>query len=170
MQDPRSDEVDLLIDAWAGQLPEIDFSPLDVMSRLRRISLRLNSIRANAFRSADLAIWEFDVLAALRRSGEPFQMSPAQLVRVTMVTSGTLTNRLDLLEERSLVERRKNPVDGRGVLVCMTEVGRELVDKAMLALVAHEEEQLAPLSQQERAQLIELLRRLGSAIHLDEPA
>lgn len=165
-----SDEVDLLIDAWAGQLPEIDFSPLDVMSRLRRVAHQLNSIRAAAFKSADLAIWEFDVLAALRRAGEPFQMSPALLVRATMVTSGTLSNRLDLLEERGLVERRKNPVDGRGVLVHMTETGRELVDRAMIALVASEDEQLTPLSHAERAQLIELLRRLGSAILPDGAA
>ncbi|AMM22133.1 MarR family transcriptional regulator [Frondihabitans sp. PAMC 28766] len=163
----RNDEVDLLIDAWAGQLPEIDFSPLDVMSRLRRISLRLNSIRATAFRSAGLAIWEFDVLAALRRAGEPFQLSPAQLVRVTMVTSGTLSNRLDLLEERGFVERRRNPEDGRGVLVHMTDEGRELVDRAMIALVASEETQLGALEREERNQLIELLRRLGDAILTD---
>ncbi|ROQ39698.1 DNA-binding MarR family transcriptional regulator [Frondihabitans sp. PhB188] len=165
-----SDEVDLLIDAWAGQLPETDFSPLDVMSRLRRVSLRLNTLRAQAFKGAGLAIWEFDVLAALRRAGEPFQLSPAQLVKVTMVTSGTLTNRLDLLEERALVERRKNPEDGRGVLVCMTPVGREMVDEAMLALVAEEEVQLGPLSRSERAQLIELLRRLGDGFAPGDPA
>lgn len=164
MVDRRSDEVDLLIDAWAGQLPDIDFSPLDVMSRLRRISLRLNSIRATAFKSAGLAIWEFDVLAALRRAGEPFRLSPAQLVRVTMVTSGTLSNRLDLLEERQLVERRRNPDDGRGVLVHMTDEGRELVDRAMIALVELEENQLGALERAERDQLIELLRRLGDAI------
>ncbi|RKR76535.1 MarR family winged helix-turn-helix transcriptional regulator [Frondihabitans australicus] len=167
MADRRSDEVDLLIDAWAGQLPEVDFSPLDIMSRLRRISLRLNGIRAQAFRSAGLAIWEFDVLAALRRAGEPFQLSPAQLVRITMVTSGTLSNRLDLLEERGFVERRRNPEDGRGVLVHMTDEGRELVDAAMVALVSSEDEQLAGLSRGERDELIELLRRLGDAIHLD---
>jgi DNA-binding MarR family transcriptional regulator len=160
----ESDEVDLLIDAWAGQLPEIDFGPLDVMSRLRRISHRLNEIRAESFRSADLAIWEFDVLAALRRAGEPFQLSPAQLVRSTMVTSGTLSNRLDLLSERGLVERRPNPGDGRSVIVSMTTQGRELVDRAMITLVEDEEKQLAPLSHAERSQLIELLRLLGSAI------
>jgi DNA-binding MarR family transcriptional regulator len=167
MVDRRSDEVDLLIDAWAGQLPDVDFSPLDIMSRLRRISLRLNGIRAAAFRSAGLAIWEFDVLAALRRAGEPFQLSPAQLVRVTMVTSGTLSNRLDLLEERGLVERHRNPEDGRGVLVHMSDTGRELVDEAMITLVSSEDEQLAGLSRGDRDQLIELLRRLGDAIHLD---
>ncbi len=167
MVDRRSDEVDLLIDAWAGQLPDVDFSPLDIMSRLRRISLRLNGIRAAAFRSAGLAIWEFDVLAALRRAGEPFQLSPAQLVRVTMVTSGTLSNRLDLLEERGLVERHRNPEDGRGVLVHMSDTGRELVDAAMIALVSSEDEQLAGLSRGDRDQLIELLRRLGDAIHLN---
>ncbi len=156
------DEVDLLIDAWAGQLPEIDFSPLDVMSRLRRVAHRLNTLRAEAFKSADLAIWEFDVLAALRRAGEPFQLSPAQLVKATMVTSGTLSNRLDLLSERALIERHPNPVDGRGVLVSMTEQGRELVDRAMIALVGHEEKQLEPLTQAQRAELIELLRQLGT--------
>ncbi|RPE78585.1 MULTISPECIES: MarR family winged helix-turn-helix transcriptional regulator [unclassified Frondihabitans] len=170
MSSERSDEVDLLIDAWAGQLPETDFSPLDVMSRLRRVALNLNTVRAAAFKSAGLAIWEFDVLAALRRAGEPFELSPAQLVRITMVTSGTLTNRLDLLEERGLVERRKNPDDGRGVLVHMTDPGREMVDQAMLQLVAEEEVKLAPLTRQDRAQLIELLRRLGTDSNPADPA
>ncbi|GAA4680337.1 MarR family winged helix-turn-helix transcriptional regulator [Frondihabitans cladoniiphilus] len=158
-----NDEVDLLIDAWAGQLPEIDFTPLDVMSRLRRVSHRLTGIRRAAFGTADLAIWEFDVLAALRRAGEPFEMSPAQLLTVTMVTSGTLTQRVDHLEERGLVGRRKNPEDGRSVLVQMTPLGRERVDRAMIALVESEERALEPLSRSDRAQLVELLRALGEA-------
>lgn len=167
-----NDEVDLLIDAWAGQLPDVDFAPLDVMSRLRRVSHRLTSIRRSAFGTADLAIWEFDVLAALRRAGSPFEMSPANLLTLTLVTSGTLTQRVDHLEERGLVVRRKNPEDGRSVLVQMTELGRDHVDRAMIALVEAEERALAPLSRSARSQLVELLRALGDehpdARHPDE--
>jgi DNA-binding MarR family transcriptional regulator len=150
-----NDEVDLIIDAWARVRPDIDFAALDVFSRLRRISRRLDRVRAEAFRRSGLEIWEFDVLSTLRRAGDPFELSPKDLVTATMVTSGTMTNRLDRLVERSLVERRADPRDGRAALIRITEEGVDLVDRAMLDL-------LGSLTRQQRDQLADLLRELGT--------
>src|SRR3954471_17604466 len=116
----RDDEVDLLIDAWSQRLPEVDLTPLDVMSRLRRVAARLARLRAGAFRVAKLAAWEFDVLAALRRADPPHRMSPAQLIDATMSSSAGMSARLASLMERALIERRKNPNDGRSILVELT--------------------------------------------------
>jgi len=155
------DEVDLIIDAWARQRPDIDFAPLDVFSRLRRIARRLDAVRGGAFGRSDLDTWEFDVLSTLRRSGEPHQLSPKHLVAATMVTSGTMTNRLDRLVERGLVERRVDPNDGRGVVVQLTDEGLRRVDQAMLDLVEAEDERLSALTPQQQVQLGTLLRQLG---------
>ncbi|MET4783200.1 MarR family transcriptional regulator [Glaciihabitans sp. UYNi722] len=157
------DEVDLLIDAWAQRLPDVDFAPLDVMSRLRRVSHRLNRLRGDAFRSVDLSIWEFDVLAALRRADPPHELNPAELMRATMIGSGAMSNRLENLTTRGLIERRPNPSDGRSTLACLTQEGLARVDAAMIALVSAEAEELRSLSKQERSQLVHLLRRLGAA-------
>jgi len=155
------DEVDLIIDAWARQRPDIDFAPLDVFSRLRRIARRLDAVRGGAFGRSDLDTWEFDVLSTLRRSGDPHQLSPKHLVTATMVTSGTMTNRLDRLVERGLVERRVDPNDGRGVVVQLTDEGLRRVDQAMLDLVEAEDERLSALTPQQQVQLGTLLRQLG---------
>lgn len=160
----RDDEVDLLIDAWSQRLPDVDFTPLDVMSRLRRVALRLTSIRAAAFEHAGLATWEFDVLAALRRAEPPHELSPAELIRATMIGSAAMTNRIDNLRGRGLVERRPNPYDGRSVLVRITPDGASRVDAAMVELVRSEAEALEVLGRRDRDQLADLLRRLG-----DEP-
>ena len=93
----RDDEVDLIIDAWSRRLPDVDLTPLDVMSRLRRVANRLARLRATAFSGAGLASWEFDVLAVLRREEPPHELSPAQLIGATMIGSAAMTNRLDNL-------------------------------------------------------------------------
>ena len=157
-----SDEVDLIIDAWARVRPDIDFAALDVFSRLRRVSRRLDRVRAEAFSHSGLEIWEFDVLSTLRRAGEPFELSPKELDAATMVTSGTMTNRLDRLVERRLVERRADPRDGRAARICITPTGIERVDAAMLDLLAAEESPLNSLTRSEQAQLADLLRVLGA--------
>ena len=104
--------------------------------------------------------WEFDVLAALRRAGPPYQLSPGRLVRETMVTSGTMTNRVDRLAERMLVDRRPDPDDRRGVLVRLTTSGRETVDAALDALLDSERELLAVLGARDQQRLAGLLREL----------
>ncbi len=157
------DEVDLLVDAWADRLPGVDFAPLDVMSRLRRVALRLNELRTAAFRGAELTSWEFDVLAALRRAEPPHEMSPMELSRATMIGTAAMTNRLENLAARDLIARKPNPNDGRSNLARLTAEGLERVDAAMIALVQLEAEELQVLTAQQQAQLAGLLRRLGSS-------
>lgn len=154
------DEVDLLIDAWSRRLPDADLSPLDIMSRLRRVWLRVNKLRVEAFASVGLAVWEFDVLAALRRAEPPHELSPAQLIDLTMIGSAAMTNRLDNLMQRGLISRRPNPRDARSVLVRLTPVGTATVDQAMTELVRRESAELRDLSSDDRAVLIRILRQL----------
>ena len=154
------DEVDLLIDAWSRRLPEADLTPLDIVSRLRRVWLAFSRIRIEAFASAGLAVWEFDVLAALRRAEPPHELSPAQLIDLTMIGSAAMTNRLDNLFQRGLIDRRPNPRDGRSVLVRLTPAGAATVDEAMTELARRESIELARLGGDDRAELIRILRRL----------
>lgn len=154
------DEVDELIDAWSQRLPGVDLSALDVMSRLRRVALRLAKLRSAAFQTAGLAAWEFDVLAALRRAAPPHQLSPAELIQLTNIGSAAMTNRLANLSQRGLIEREANPRDGRGLLVKPTAEGISRVDAAMVELVRREEVELSRLSAQERVTLERVLRVL----------
>lgn len=152
------DEVDRLIAAWQVERPDLDFSPLSVLSRITRISRHLDIARRDAF--GDLETGGFDVLAALRRAGHPHQLSPGQLMLETLVTSGTMTNRLDRLEELKLITREQDPNDGRGSLVTLTSLGMKTVDNAMEELLENERELLKSLTKSESAQLAELLSRL----------
>ena len=152
------DEVDRLIAAWKRERPDLDLSPLAVLSRITRIARHLDIARRDAF--GDLENWGFDVLAALRRAGEPHQLSPGQLMQETMVTSGTMTNRLDRLEELKLITREQDPDDGRGSLVTLTASGMRAVDKALEGLLENERELLGTLSAKDREVLADLLSKL----------
>jgi DNA-binding MarR family transcriptional regulator len=154
------DEVDRLVAAWRRERSDLDVSPLEVLSRVTRLARYLDRARRTAFTAHDLALWEFDVLSALRRSGAPYRMSPGALLNQTLVTSGTMTNRIDRLTERGLVRREADPNDRRGVLVVLTETGRQTVDAALTDLLAHEQELLAGLTQEQREVLAGTLRRL----------
>ncbi|PZQ90796.1 MAG: MarR family transcriptional regulator [Leifsonia xyli] len=158
---PENDEVDRIVDAWERAHPELDFSPLQVLSRVARLSKHLDRARRDAFASSGLEPWEFDVLAALRREGAPYESSPKALLQQTLVSSGTMTNRIDRLVERGFVERRTDPHDGRGVVVAMTIAGRAAVDGAMRDLVAREAELLGALSASDQERLAGLLRKLS---------
>lgn len=158
------DEVDRLITAWQKERPDLDFAPLAVLSRITRISKHLDIARRNAF--AELETWGFDVLATLRRVGDPYQLSPGQLIQETMVTSGTMTNRLDRLEELGLITRSQDPSDGRGILVSLTKAGAKAVDSAMEDLLSRERELLKVLTKSQQSELAALLREL--AIHFEE--
>lgn len=156
----ETDEVDRIVGAWSAQRPDLDFSPLEVLSRVDRLSRHLDRARREAFRRSDLESWEWDVLSALRRAGEPFHLSPKQLLQQTLVSSGTMTNRIDRLVGRRLVRREADPGDGRGVIVVLTEDGRVRVDAAITRLVDAEAILLASLSTGERDRLAGLLRKL----------
>ena len=163
-----NDEVDRIVDDWARERPDVDFAPMHVLSRVGRLSKHLDRARRQAFAASGLEPWEFDVLAALRRAGAPYQLSPKALLQQTLVSSGTMTNRIDRLVERRLVERRTDPHDGRGVLVVMTGRGTEAVDDAISELLAGEAELLEGLSKLDQERLAGLLRKLS--LDFDEPA
>ena len=161
MPEPENDEVDRIVGDWSRERPDVDFSPLQVLSRVTRLSKQLDRARKTAFSASGLEPWEFDVLAALRRAGTPYQLSPKALLQQTLVSSGTMTNRIDRLVARHLVERRTDPHDGRGVLVVMTDRGRAAVDDAITELVAAEAELLDALSKPDQERLSALLRKLS---------
>jgi DNA-binding MarR family transcriptional regulator len=168
MSVPASDEVDRIVEDWARERPDVDFAPMHVLSRVARLSKHLDRARRQAFAASGLEPWEFDVLAALRRAGAPYQLSPKALLQQTLVSSGTMTNRIDRLVERRLVERRTDPHDGRGVLVVMTGRGTEAVDDAISELLAGEAELLEGLSKIDQERLTGLLRKLS--LDFDDPA
>jgi DNA-binding MarR family transcriptional regulator len=154
------DEVDRLVEAWGRERPDLDLGPMEVLSRVSRLSHHLDRARRQAFAEHEIENWEFDVLAALRRAGAPYELSPGRLLRETLVTSGTMTNRVDRLVARGFVTRLPDPHDRRGVLVRLTPTGRATVDGALAGLLAREHDLLAGLKPAEHARLAGLLRRL----------
>lgn len=160
----QHDEVDEIVDAWTRERPDLDVEPLAVLSRVSRLARRLDKVRATVFASHDLDAWEFDVLSALRRAGAPYELSPGALTQQTMVTSGTMTNRVDRLVTRGFAERRPSPSDRRGVLVRLTPKGREVVDSAFEDLLGKEKALLHTMTDTRRDQLARHLRGLLSAL------
>ena len=152
------DEVDELSEAWARERPDLDLGPVSVFSRISRLARHLDLARRQAFTAHEIESWEFDVLAALRRAGAPYELSPGRLLRATLVTSGTMTNRIDRLADRGFVER--HPDDRRGVIVRLTREGKAAVDGAFTALIEAERALLAELPAGQQKELAGLLRRL----------
>ncbi|MGI8904778.1 MAG: MarR family winged helix-turn-helix transcriptional regulator [Solirubrobacteraceae bacterium] len=154
------DEVDSLVAAWHRERPEVDVGPLQVFSRVSRLAVLADRERRAAFAAHDLEPWEFDVLAALRRAGPPYALSPGALLKATLVTSATMTHRVDRLVQAGLVSRSPDPADRRGVRVALTSSGRIRVDAALADLVGAEHALLQGLSAGQRSDLAGLLRRL----------
>jgi DNA-binding MarR family transcriptional regulator len=159
MVDAR-DEVDRIVAAWQRERPDLDTAPLEVLSRVTRLARHLDLARRGAFTRHGLETWAFDVLSALRRAGEPYRLSPGALLTQTLVTSGTMTNRIDRLVEHGLVQRRPSPDDRRGVLVELTPAGLQRVDGALADLLESERLLLAGLPEADRGTLSGLLRVL----------
>jgi DNA-binding MarR family transcriptional regulator len=155
-----TDEVDRIIAAWHRERPDLDVAPLAVLSRIDRLAHHLDVARARAFATHELARWEFDVLAALRRSGAPYQLTPGLLLAQTLVTSGTMTNRIDRLTHRGLVARTPDPVDRRSILVVLTPDGLALVDAALTTLLDFERAILGQVPTADVAALAAGLRAL----------
>lgn len=160
------DDVDAIVAAWRRERPDLDVSPLQILSRVGRLARRLDHARSAAFAAHDLELWEFDVLSALRRAGAPYELSPGKLAEATLVTSGTMTNRIDRLLTRGLVSRRPSRRDRRGVIVTLTPDGLDCVDGAMTTLLDHERALLAGLDQPDRERLAQLLRALQAGLGL----
>lgn len=161
------DEVDGLVEAWTSERPDLDAQPLHVLSRISRLARHLDRARRQIFAEHDLEPWEFDVLSELRRSGDPYQLTPGRLLRATLVTSGTMTNRIDRLATAGLVQRRPDPADRRGVLVQLTPRGRSRVDAALSDLIDYEKSLLGDMTQRQRTELATLLRSLLSPLDVE---
>ena len=155
-----ADHVDEILEQWTRERPEVDVSGMAIIGRLTRVEQSVRRRLNTVFAQHDLESWEFDVLATLLRSGEPHQLTPGQLLDSMMITSGTMTNRIDRLEQRGLVERARSPIDGRHVLVTLTETGMKTVDAALLDHAANESAIIEQLTPDQRDQLIDLLRLL----------
>lgn len=162
------DEVDRIVAAWERERPDLDPGPLQVFSRLSRLARQLELARRTAFNTHGLESGAFDVLSALRRSGEPYELTPGKLLAETLVTSGTMTNRIDRLARAGYVQRAKDASDGRVVLVRLTAEGRAVVDAAMADLLAWESELLEGLDDDAQAKLAGLLRRLAAPFEESE--
>ena len=154
------DEVDELVESWARERSDLDLAPVAVFSRISRLARHLDLARRQAFTAHGIESWEFDVLAALRRAGAPYELSPGRLLRETLVTSGTMTNRVDRLAARGFVERYPDPEDRRGVIVRLTAEGKAAVDGAFTALLDAEHTLLQDLAAKDREALAGLLRTL----------
>ena len=162
------DEVDDLVAAWRAQRPDLDVEPMQVLSRISRLARHLDIARRGAFADHGLETWEFDVLSALRRQGPPFQLTPGALLRATLVTSGTMTNRIDRLAAAGLVRREPDPRDKRGVLVTLTDQGMARADAALADLLDRERVLLAGLDGTERQHLADLMRILLAPFDADQ--
>ncbi len=167
---PVSDEVDDIVLRWQAERPDLDVTPLHVLSRVSRLARHLDRARRAAFAAHRLEMWEFDVLSALRRQGAPYQLSPGALLRATLVTSGTMTNRIDKLADAGLVSRHRDSQDKRGILVRLTDRGLQTVDAAMSALLAQERALLTGLDSGQQNELAALLRILLAPFDAAGPA
>lgn len=160
------DEVDGIVAAWKRERPDLDVAPLEVLSRITRLARQLDIARRSAFADHGLETWGFDVLAALRRAGAPYQLTPGQLIHENLVTSGTITNRLDRLEEDGLVTRHPDPSDGRGTLVRITDKGIKLIDAALASLLRREKELLKSLEPEAQSMLANLLSSILASLEM----
>ncbi len=161
---PDLDHVGRIMAQWAVERPDIDVSPQGIIGRLHRLAARLDEELRPVFAAAGLSDGDFDVLASLRRSGAPFELSPGQLAATTMVTSGAVTKRLDRLEGAGLVVREIDAEDGRARRVRLTERGRALVDDAFEKHMANERRLVSLLSPRDREELARLLEAWGRAL------
>ncbi|MFN2471576.1 MAG: MarR family winged helix-turn-helix transcriptional regulator [Gaiellaceae bacterium] len=164
MPEQRPDHIDEILAQWRRERPELNVSPLGIVGRLLYTAHLVDAALGERLAAHDLQAGWFDLLAALRRAGEPFELNPTQLMRATMVSSGGMTKRLDRLAATGLVERRPDPTDRRGVLVGLTPKGKAVIDSAIETHLANEEFLLRSLEPTDRRALDNLLRRLLAGV------
>lgn len=162
MRDP--DHVDVIAGQWRRERPDLDVAPLALLGRLFRFAQLADSALAEGVKPYGLQLGWFDLLAALRRAGAPYELNPKQLMAATLLSSGGMTKRLDRLAEAGLVERRPDPGDRRGTLVRLTDHGKTTIDQALGAHVANEERILSSLNTADRRSLDSLLRTLLAGV------
>jgi DNA-binding MarR family transcriptional regulator len=154
------DEVDRFIKQWRAERPDLELGAMATFARLGRIAGLAGPRIAEVFGRHGLNTGEFDVLAALRRSGTPFTLTPSTLAKSMMLSTAAMTNRLDQLEAAGLITRRLDPANRRSMQVTLTGPGRKVVDLAVTDHVANEERLLQALSGPERRTFDSLLKKL----------
>lgn len=158
-----ADDVDRIVAQWARERPELETEAMAAFGRIYRIAQLVGDRQEQAYRRFGIGRGEFDLLATLRRAGPPFLLSPGQLGRSLMITSGGITGRLDRLEQRGLIARSPDPSDRRALVISLTEQGRQVVDAAVEAGLAEQRAAFERLAPRDRARLNELLRELLAA-------
>jgi DNA-binding MarR family transcriptional regulator len=154
------DALDAIADQWTRERPDLDLVPMALVGRLKRVFHHVDLGMREYFGRYGLDVSEFDVLATLRRSGAPYELTAGALLQSAMVTSGAITNRVDRLAGKGLVQRRPSPTDRRAVLIGLTPAGFELIDAILTGHIANEERLISALTAEERAQLGGLLGKL----------
>ncbi len=154
------DHVDSIIAQWQRERPDLDVAPMGIIGRISRAARHLADALKIVFDAHGLNAGEFDVLATLRRAGEPHQLTPTALFKSAMLSSGAMTNRLNRLEERGLITRSPDPNDMRGTIVSLSPAGLDLVNTVVTEHVANEHRVLSALTDAESAALARLLRKL----------
>jgi DNA-binding MarR family transcriptional regulator len=162
------DQLDVIVAQWRRERPELDTAALATIGRLFRVASLADPVLARPLRELGLRPGWFDLLAALRRVGEPYQLNPTELMRATMLSSGGMTKRLDRIAAAGLIERHPDPNDRRGTLVALTEQGKATIDTAIETHVRNETELLKALTPADRRTLDHLLRTLLAAIESDK--
>ncbi len=157
---PDTDRISLLCEQWARERPDLDSSGFALVGRLLLLGKLLERRVSRVLAPLDLQLWAFDVLATLRRQGPPYQLTPTELSRATLLTPGAMTNRIDRLEASGLVRREAEPSDRRGVRVLLTEAGVELVDRAIEARFDEADSAVAGIGPRDRTSLKRILQQL----------
>ena len=157
---PERDGVDLILEQWRRERPELDPAPIGVVGRISRLARELEQRLEPVYRAQGLEPGWHDVLATLRRTGPPYQLRPTEFTDALMLTSSGTTKRLDRLEQAGLIARSPDPQDRRAILITLTDAGRELIDAATDAHLANERSLLGALSEAEQRRLADLLRKL----------
>lgn len=152
------DRIDNITQQWQRERPDLDISPMGLIGRLGNITLHLSREMEKVFSQFGLNTSSFDVLATLRRAGDPYTLSPGEMLSTLMVTSGTMTNRIDQLEKAGWVIRNVNPEDGRSFLVSLTAEGLKLINQVIEAHAENQKRLVSGLSQQEQQALNQLLK------------
>lgn len=153
------DHVDNILKQWQQERPDLDVAPMGTIGRIKRLNQALMRAMQKTWAKYGLTDASFDVLATLRREGAPYALSPGDLMASTMVTSGTMTHRINQLEKVGLVERVKNPADGRGFLISLSQRGFDLIDEAVAAHVEIQAQLVSGLTKEQQVQLDDLLKQ-----------
>ncbi len=169
MPPAREDHIDQILSQWGRERPDLDMRALGLLGRLFRTAQLADAALAEGLRGHTLQPGWFDLLAALRRAGDPYELNPTQLMRATMLSSGGITKRLDRLAAAGMIERRPDPGDRRGTLVRLTERGKATIEQAVETHLGNEQRLLEPLTSKQQESLDGLLRTLLGGLESPGP-